>query len=271
MIGQRTPLSNRLLDRLWTSVTLTLVMLVAWSPNGWGQDQDTSAEGGPLPDQKPGSPACLTLGYPYEERDTEIKFGHLQKALEPYGICVTGLPLPFNRHVVLMQESVIDGDVARVWGLHKMVPGVIRIPTPLTRLKQLLVAQKGAMISLDDFETIRLVVVANSVHPDGSILLSSYETVDRVYRAPAQIITVQDQKDLPDLLQRGRVDAILTWETSLQHLLDLEDYDSFEIYETGIYTYLIAKQAAYLPIFDKAIKAYKAAGNSFNEPFQDDP
>ena len=248
-----------------------LALLVSGPSQSWDQDQDTRAENPLYEEQKTDSTPCLALGYEYEERTSFIVFAHLQKALEPYDVCITGQPLPLKRHMVLMRDGVIDGDVARVWGLHKGLPGVIRVPTPHSQFKRLLVARKGAMSSLDDFEKIRLGLTTGALPPDGSILFSSYETKDRLYRTPAQSVTVPYVKDLPNLLDRGRVDAILMWEIQAQNLLNLDDYDSFEIFVTGIYTYLTTAQAAYVPVFDEAIKSYKAAGKSFNDPLPDTP
>ncbi|WP_425404438.1 hypothetical protein [Hwanghaeella sp.] len=204
------------------------------------------------------SPAnCLVLGRTVAVRDTinAVIFENVSAALADVGICVRDKQFPAKRVSEALIRGEIDGELMRI-GAYRSVVGDAAIPVkePLFYIVGYLVARDTTVASVNDVNRMSLATLRGIVWQRDIGALA------------AKNIVANTPEQQFEMLQAGRVDAILMDGVNFDRFPELKNMSRLEVSREPAFIYL---HRAWKNLSDQiaaAVRSFKGRGCLFETP-----
>ncbi|WCE32416.1 substrate-binding periplasmic protein [Vibrio sp. SCSIO 43137] len=165
-------------------------------------------------------PEKVILASPIDFLPVTISRDVLNVAYQRAGIAVEYVVLPAKRSVVQVNQGLFDGEVSRIWSITDTYPNLIRVPTPINYINQVLYSNRDLKVNsceaLAGFSVgVRRGVKHAEVCSQHAGQVNVFNKTDRMMK----------------VLSEGRIDLVITSRLSGLPFEDNKDYPHVTLLE----------------------------------------
>jgi len=196
---------------------------------------------------------CHRSPYHFEDQ-SGITDRLLHEAFQRMGREVIIKALPAERALINANAGVEDGDAARMEGIEKLYPDLIRVPEVFLRGE--LVAFSKKSFPITDWK---------SLNPYNVAIIKGHQKARSMLDNPASVLEVQEFDLLFELLEKDRADVVICERYEGLETLKALGIRDVRIYEPplltlDVYVYLHKKHSELVPALAQALQEMKEDG-----------
>lgn len=200
---------------------------------------------------------------PYITSDGGGFYGRITKEMfKRLGIEAETISVPSQRSLINVNQGIDDGNVARIKGIEKKFPNLVRVPEKVIDF-EFVVYSSGPEFTVTGWESLR---------PYGIGYINGWQILEQNVTSTKEIIKLRSPRQLFGMIEKKRIDIIIyeRW-GSLWWVRELDSSAKLLqpiIVKRGLFLYLNKKHAHLVPDLTQALIGMKKDGTYqriFNE------
>lgn len=178
----------------------------------------------------------------------------IQELFDRLKIKVKTIHLPSSRSLKNVAQGIDDGVIARVKGIEKKSPNLIRVPEKVIDL-EFVAYTNDANIKIEKWSDLK---------PYNVAYIRGWKIFDKNVTAYKSLVRAKDSKQMIGLLKNHRVDVVLYQDIPAKYILKKMDYHPHKqtpaLASREMYIYMHKRHIKLVPLIQNELKKIKSDG-----------